>query len=190
MAQNQVAKLSSRHEDIMNYILANPLVSLGDIAGKFGVTQPWLSVIINSDVFKELLSQRREEIFDVAVLQGIDVKLEAAIDMGLDKYLEKIPTMTTEQVTNGTDKLLGRMGFGSNGSGAAGPTINAKNVQINGNVSPDLLAEARTRIGQVKSEVQIDQIEMGQADPEAALPGGASEDRGEEERLAIRAEGS
>ena len=41
-----VQKLSVKHTDVMNFMLANPLVKLADVARHFGMTQPWLSCII------------------------------------------------------------------------------------------------------------------------------------------------
>lgn len=174
-----VAKLSSRHNALMTFILENPTMTYGQVAGQFHVTQAWLSTIIHSDAFQDQLKRRHDEIFDCAILQGIDAKLQAAVDTGLDAYLEKIPTMNADQLISGTDKLLNRLGFGTKQSG--GTIINGNVVQINSNhVTKEVLDEARNRIGQ---------NQVGASDQQATLPDPTAQKGTEIEGVAVRVEG-
>lgn len=154
-----IQKVSPRHEAILNYILANPTEKLGNVAGKFGVTPAWLSTIIHSEAFQDQLKRRQDELFDSAILQDLGGKLTAAAHMSIDAYLEKVPTMDTDQVIAGADKILGRLGYGSGGRG--GTVIEGDvNIQTN-HVAPDVMEKARERIGSHS---------VGEADSAAALP--------------------
>ena len=173
----EIQKVSARHVQIMDFILANPTAKMGEVAAAFNVTPSWLSTIIHSHAFQDQLARKQEEMFDSGVLQPLGVKLTAAADLTLDKYMEKLETMDANQLGQNADKLLGRMGYGSQGGGT---TINGNvNIQQN-SVPPDVLKEARDRIGKAQ---------MGEANSQAALPGATPEQGTEIEGVAVR-EGS
>lgn len=174
----QIQKMSTRHEAILNFILANPTMSYGQVAAEFGVTPSWLSTIIHSHAFQEQLAARQDELFDVAVVQPIGNKLEAAVSMGLDKYIEKIPTMTTDQVMSGTDRLLGRLGYGTKSGGAAAEGDQHQHLHLH--VDQETLKEAQNRIGTNK---------VGETNSQAALPSAPAQQGIEIEGVAVR-EGS
>lgn len=157
MAEVQIKQMSSRHEQILNYILLNPTKTYGEVAGHFGVTPAWLSVIIHSDAFQRRLSERQDEIFDCGVLQPISDKLSAAADLTIDKYLEKVPTFTADQLISSTDKLLGKLGFGSKPNGVpSGATVingNVYNQVNNHHVPKEIVAEARSKIGNTSNQM-------------------------------------
>lgn len=176
-----IKKMSPRHEAILVYILANPTSSYSEVAAYFGVTRSWLSTIIHSQAFQDQLARRQNEIFDAGILQGLEDKLSAAAHLSLDHYLEKIPTMTTDQLISSTDKVLGKLGFGSKGPGG-GANINAQNVQINyGHVPKEVVEAAREKIG--KNQV-------GQNDSPPALPNKSATKGAEVEGALVRAEGA
>lgn len=173
----QIQKMSHKHEAILNYILANPTEPMGNVAGYFGVTFSWLSTIVHSHAFQDQLSRRKDEMFDSHILQGVGDKLTAAANVTLEAYLEKVPTLTPDQLISASDKILNRLGYGS--KGAAGTTINGNVVQNiqNNHVSKDVLEEARSRIGQTQ---------VGQDDSPAALPSAPAKEGVEVEGVAVR----
>jgi hypothetical protein len=140
-----IAKMSHRHEAILNYMIMNPTHPLSLVAGHFEVSQPWLSTIIHSHAFQDQLARRKDEFFEVAVLQDLGDKLGAAAHQTIDAYLEKVPNLTADQLITAQDKLLARLGYGtSKGNGAGnGVTVNIQN----NHVTKDVLEEARNRIG-------------------------------------------
>lgn len=146
MAQSaSIAKMSHRHEAILNYMLCNPTHPMSLVAGQFEVSQAWLSTIVHSHAFQDQLARRKDEFFEVAVLQDLGSKLGAAAHQTIDAYLEKVPTLSADQLISAQDKLLSRLGYGTN---AKGGTINADVVNIqNNHVTKDVLEEARNRIG-------------------------------------------
>lgn len=144
MAENQIKELSPKHHDIMNYILANPTVKMGEVAAKYDMTLPWLSTLIHSDSFQALLRARQEELFQGFAkplqeqLQGVAAvaieKLGAAISISND------PKFALET----TDKLLNRLGWNSK---TVPPGTQVNMQQNNFFVNKEDLAEARSKMG-------------------------------------------
>ena len=76
-------KLSNKHHAIMDYMLANPGLPLSAVADHFHVTQPWLSTVINSDVWRERYADRRN-LMDQRLSESITNKLGTLADKSLD----------------------------------------------------------------------------------------------------------
>ena len=168
--------MSHKHEDILNFMLANPLLKMSEIAAHFGVTFPWLSTIVHSHAFQDQMKRRQDQLFECAVLGTIDEKIGAAAQVTLDAYLEKVPTLTGDQLISAGDKLLGRLGYGTRGNGHNGDTYNL--TQIN-QVDPAVLEEARDRIGTVK---------VGAPDSQPALSDHSADGATEIEGVVVREE--
>ena len=152
----EIQSLSIRHEDILNFVLANPQMKLGDVALLHGVTQPWLSTVIHSDCFQAKLSERQDDIFADALLPISD-KLTALAHAGLDSMLENIPFETdSEVVRKTTDTVLKSLGFSGDGAG------NGQNAGVINNtyvVQASILEKARDKIGSRRPPVTLDQSE-------------------------------
>ena len=158
-----IQKMSHKHEAILNYIIANPTIKLGDVAGHFEVTFAWLSTIIHSHAFQDQLQRRHDELFDSHILQDLGDKLNGAAHASIDAYLEKVPNLTADQLISANDKILGRLGYGARAPAGGNTFINGnvtQNVQHN-HVSKDVLEGARNRIGSHK---------VGETSSQAALP--------------------
>ena len=147
-----IAKMSVRHEAIMNYMIANPVLKLRDVAGTFGVSQAWLSTIIYSDAFQERLSEKKEQVFDSSVLQPLKTKLLAVANDTIEKLHDQIATTSDiRELTNTADKVLSRLGFGTGPvTAAVSQTFNY--VQNNVTAGTDVIERARAMIGRVKSQ--------------------------------------
>ena len=126
-------KLSNRHHAIMDYMLANPGLALAAVADHFHVTQPWLSTVINSDVWRERYSQRRD-LMDSRISESITDKLgriaEKSLD-GIDASLddEEVSPNTKLQIARMALETLGFLGNNKNNvsqqpSVQAAPTVN------------------------------------------------------------------
>lgn len=144
MAEKQLTSFRIKHEAILQYMLANPDKTQFEVADHFGISWGWLSVIVNSDLFQEKRREREDELFKFSVRD----RLEAVAYTGLDKTEQLLSsTQSLRDASDATDKALARLGYGSQGAGAAG----GGNTLVQQNffqASPEQAARARAMIGQ------------------------------------------
>lgn len=172
MAQSAgIQKVSIKHESIMNFLLENPTCSLGEVAGYFQISQSWLSCIIHSDAFQAKLRERQDTVFHHTVVATIKDKAALVAHAALDKLADQLTmgvVTDPKQLTETADKILGRLGYGSN-SGNQGVTVNVNNQSLH--VDRTLLEEARERIGRTRQQVlEATTAESGEVDQAPALP--------------------
>lgn len=138
----EIQDVSIRHDAIMQFMLANPTVPLGEVAKTFGVTQPWLSCVIHSAAFQDLLKQRQDQMFHFTVVE----KMNAVASKSLDNLMVHLQASNVNPGFNldVADKVLNRLGYAP--QRAAAPAVQA--VQMNFSVSRDDLAAARAMIVQ------------------------------------------
>jgi len=132
MAQSaQIAKISHRHDLLLDYMIANPTMRLRELSMHFDMTIPWLSTIINSDVFQLRLAERQDECFNATALT-LRQKMVAVADQAVEKLSEQLPYATDGKfVLDVADKVLHRLGYApsrNEGKTAASPV---NNTQIN-----------------------------------------------------------
>jgi len=183
-----IKEVSHRHEALLNFILANPMVRMQDVAAAFGYSAAWCSLVIHSDAFQKLLREKQEMFFDVSIMPAMD-KVSTAADMALDKIIELIPRETDIGKLNSVaDKALNRLGYSSGVEGNGGGT----NVQVNVTLAQDL-ARARDLIGRVEVRNALPghaASAVGEVDLRASLPAGDSLDSQAEGRDQVREENS
>lgn len=158
---NTIAKVSPRHEQIINWLIANPHRPNRDCAAFFGVTQAWLSTIKRSDAFQARLNQRLNEMAEdtrseyLAQLNiGLMHKLQTAAEMAVDRLTERLENATDpEFLLDCTDKLLHRSGFAPKSTPIApvAQSSTTNNTTFNLMVSAGPLAEARLLMQNVKA---------------------------------------
>lgn len=85
-----IEKLSYSHKAMIDLLVANPMISQGELAKAFGYTQPWISRILRSDSFREMLAERTSELVDPLVLQSIEQRFEALVTQSLDILERKL----------------------------------------------------------------------------------------------------
>lgn len=114
MAATQIQKVSIKHDAILDYLLIHPAMKLGDVAGHFGVSQAWLSVIIHSDAFQVKLAEKSGECFGTTVLP-LREQLMGVAQVGVTKLgevLENASSSTDKQfIVDTTDSILKNLGY-------------------------------------------------------------------------------
>jgi hypothetical protein len=174
-----IKKMSIKHDAILDFMLANPLMAKREVAAHFGVSQPWLSCIIHSDAFQREYKAKGGEIFNLSVVP-IRTKLLAAADMAVDRVMELIPLegeLKTAQAT--ASMVLDRIGFSPKVNAPAAP----QTVEVT--VLQEQLAKGRALFGarvSVRSPAALEDhsngeefsptpaSEMGEVRTERALP--------------------
>lgn len=144
----QIKKVSIQHEAIVDRLLVEPTINKGKLAAELGITRTHLSVIINSDAFKKVLAERRQEISG-PVIASLQEKLTALADSTLDALIEKVETVggDMDEMRKVLDTALGGLGMGKAGQAPAGGTYTQININ---SADRGTLEEAR----RVMKEVQ------------------------------------
>jgi hypothetical protein len=88
----EIASVRYTHDGIIDEIIAFPAISQGELASRFGYTQSWMSIIINSDAFQERLAERKGELVDPKIRASVSDRLDALARRSLDKLLERLDT--------------------------------------------------------------------------------------------------
>jgi hypothetical protein len=95
MAEVQIAKVSHRHEAIIDWLMANPHEkNLQKLCDEINVSRSWLSVVMNSDAFLERMAQRRAKVNDELAAK-ITTKTLTVANKALDRLNE---TLTEEDL--------------------------------------------------------------------------------------------
>jgi len=88
--------------------------TFGTLAGIFGVSQAWLSVIIHSDAFQIQLKVKQKESF-AAIVVPLREKLIGVAHLGVDKLGEVLENASTtsdkEFIADTTDSILKNLGY-------------------------------------------------------------------------------
>ncbi len=150
----QVAKVSIKHDAILDVLVANPTLRRSEVAAMFGVTVPWLSTIIHSDVFQEKLRERQDLVFDIAVVRPIQEKLMGAANIAVERLMENLQYESDTKTLNTVlDTTLKNLGYGQKSTGAP---VNQQN-NFTFNVTKEELADARKLIGRASGLSALEQ---------------------------------
>lgn len=181
------------HNAIIDDILAHPGTTQKDIAVRLGKSPVTIGYIVNSDLFKMQLAQRREQFtrdLDERLIGKIASLAELAIDLTTEKLTTQRTGVPLPLLNDVMTKSLDRLGYGPK---TAPPAVQVNVNQNNGTqqvvapVSALALAEARATLRTVESS-RSDPLEGRLAEIEHSDP--ASEPRaGEVEPLAARSAG-
>lgn len=153
MARRQMPKMLWYYSRIIDWMIANPGHPLKECAEMIGRTPTTLSMIINSDMFKAALAERKAEFqmsHDMGIIERTTKIATASLDAILttiEKKRDAIPLETLSAVSN---TALERLGYGIKSAPPAGTTINAQNATVFLPASPQDLQEARMALRQVQ----------------------------------------
>lgn len=142
------------HEELLEYLLVNPRASLQEISFYFNATPSWISIVRNSDAFKELYAQRRQAHFDRVSITVAD-RVIALADVTLDALTVKMEkhiaadTATIDQLKEVGDMALKALGFGAKSH--TNVNINAPTTNQNVFVDKGTLERAREARRQVQA---------------------------------------
>lgn len=89
----EVAKIRYTLDAVIDEVVANPVISQGALAKMFGYSESWMSIVFNSDSFKERLAERKAELTDPVLLlrfQTNQAKADAVASRALDRLMERV----------------------------------------------------------------------------------------------------
>lgn len=82
--------LRARHEAIIDLLIAAPHLKIREIAEKVGLSQSYISTLINSDTFKSRLAARRETLIDPVIAQTFEERMQGAMTQSLEILQDKL----------------------------------------------------------------------------------------------------
>lgn len=80
-------------DKIIDRILMEPGISLTQLAQEFGYTVPWLSIITNSDAFRERLEERKGELTDPMVAATLNDRIRALAAVSSEVLIDKVSVL-------------------------------------------------------------------------------------------------
>jgi hypothetical protein len=155
------------HEAIIDDLLIHPLDDLKVRAKRLNYSVAYLSLIINSDMFKAVYAQRRAD-FQSRLADGLALKMAGVATKQLDIMSEQLDLKRTSipfrDLSEANSKLLDRLGYGSKPDGGVNVNVNASGQTVVAvSATPQQLEESRALIRAVQQNNAL-------ASPPRALP--------------------
>jgi hypothetical protein len=127
----EIQKVKYTHDGMIDLIVANPSLAQGEIAAVFGYTQTWISIIFNSDAFKERLEERKSELVDPVIRATIEEKFKALASLSMEIVLEKLHATRSEHTAlKALDISARALGYGSKVGGQAPVSVHFHPVAV------------------------------------------------------------
>ncbi len=164
MAEVQIRSLSHRHREIADWLLANPHEkNLQKLCNLMNISRPWISVVMQSDVFKEYWAKRRAEyerdMHDKVLRKQYDVTLKA-----LEKLDDIIAADDVDDrlIFDIANKTAANLGFAP----SRGPRVSVteeRTQELTRTVDAGTLAEARETIRRI---TRVEHAQLPAPEPE------------------------
>ena len=129
-AVDHVKVLRDWHVRIVDLLIANPGISQGTIAAQVQKTQPWVSRVMNSDMFISYYQQRRLEHQQNLSAGVIEKTLELAhvgLEVTAEKILAEKEKLSLGSIVSATEMALKMAGMGP--EPRSNPNVVVNNVQ-------------------------------------------------------------
>lgn len=146
----EIATITHKHNAIMDFMLANPAMKLGDVAAQFNCSQPWLSCIIHSNAFQARLADKQDAMFDALKFTLTDRMTAVAHDALSIVHTGLLASPNPDKALAVADTVLHRLGYAPQRAAAVEPVQVVNNFVVN---AADL-AVARASIIQATPEPQ------------------------------------
>lgn len=167
----QIINVNPWHAALSDYMIARPTATLAELSAHFEVSVSWLSVVRNSDGFRDFHA-RRQDVHFKSVSDTIVAKLAGLTELTLEAITAKIEDhfkgkeMSIENLAKVSEIALKAMGFGAKHSPGIQINDNRK-VVFNGDQAA--LDRARAAIA-ARREIADAELIEDHADESKALP--------------------
>ena len=102
------------HDKMIDLIIARPRAKNSELAAVFGYSPAWVSRVINSDMFRARLEERKTELGDAVLVESIDEKYKAVVSQSLDVIMAKLEAGRSQELALATLKVAASaMGYGA-----------------------------------------------------------------------------
>lgn len=112
-----IKKVRYTHADMIDCIIAEPWISQGALAARYGYTQSWISSIMASDAWQSALAARKEEVVDPALKLTIEERMRGLVSRSIDVVMKKLDAPVVSD-----NVALKALELGAKGLGLGNPT--------------------------------------------------------------------
>jgi len=111
-----LGKVRYTHTDMIDYLIANPSTSQGQLALRYGYTQGWVSNIMASDAWQAALAARRQELVDPTLAATLEERFRGMTLQSLERLQEKLsaPQVSDNVVLRALELGAKALGVGGN----------------------------------------------------------------------------
>jgi hypothetical protein len=151
MAKLQIATVNHHHRFIVDWELEHPGGKMKELAAILGCTEAHLSVVRNSDAFKDYRDRRRQahdEKISKSVIEGVEELANTSVEVLNERIQKEREDLGLGIIKETADMALKALGYGGNRNG---PLVGNLNI-INGVPTEDLeraRAKMREKAGPV-----------------------------------------
>lgn len=141
----QIEKVKEWHKDIFNWDIQHPGEKIVVCAAHFGVSASWISIIKNSDIYREYAAIQRgdhNERVSISVIEGVEEVAKVSLDVLHTRIQAERNSIGLGIVNDAAAMALKALGFGARSSGREGAQVNV-NIGV---ADPELLARAREKM--------------------------------------------
>ena len=169
MANWQLKSVKWWHETLIDWMIANPHLTLRDAAKFFDCSALYVGMLIRSDMFRARLTERQEALSS-AVLSDIKDRIHSIGQLSMNVIEEKLRKTPVSHQSLDAVRKVAEMAL--NASGHAAPRGGGGQVQINIGVAPEVLVRAREKLMRLQQlEAQDSGNTLGYTSPQpVALP--------------------
>lgn len=167
-----ICKVRYTHQDMADFIIANPAASQNEMASRYGYSAGWVSQVINSDAFQVYLSSRRAEIQNPALMLTVEERMRSVTARSLDVLQEKL-ALPADMISDELALRAATLGAKALGMGNQAPAPAPPSVSLN-DLAERLASLARRPSTQGAIDVQFTEARQAGIDPSgtaAANPG-------------------
>ena len=153
MSNTQIQAVNEWHEAMVDFEIKHPAATLAEIALFFDKSIPWISIVRNSDAYREYRAGRIGE-HQTRVSATTVEKLEALADVTVDEMLTKVEAERERLSINdlGSCASLALKALGYGGSRGGAPVNATQHNHFYGTPGPGTLERARENYKRVHDE--------------------------------------
>lgn len=123
--ENRISKVRYSHEAMIDILIAEPTITQGELAKRFGYSQSWVSIVMGSDAFQGALAKRRDDLLNPEIVASLEDRMKGLADQSLQviaKNLEK--TQNSDLALKALEITSKGLGFGARNTGNQTTTNN------------------------------------------------------------------
>ena len=143
----RLAKTRYTHDDMIDFIIANPGISQNSLAARYGYTPAWVSNIMASDAWQAKMAARREQLVDPTLVASLNERFAALAERSVTRLMERLDA---PQVPDNV--LLRAAELGAKGCGQIGAVASSQTPPPPSGV--DHLAQLANRLLDLQSKIR------------------------------------